>query len=347
MFTHENISVQIANKPYIKNPTHKINRLFKSVFFIGTFTLVPLISQSAIITVCAARCDFTSIQTAINVARSGDIIRLESYLFKENVIIQDKALTIEGGKASQTTIKGRYFSGISPLTTSCSFPDLKINITNITLTGANSRENETGGGYRNFGCTVKLKHSIVRDNQGSFSGGIMNTGDLTLLKTLVTDNLGENGPGGIINTGKLVLNNSRIYNNISKNNVGGISNQGTLLLKRTSVTSNRTVTSFGLFASGGIYNNGDAILDSSIIATNRASGSGGGIYNDQDGTLILQDSFIDCNLADDQEGGGGIFNAGEIMSMKTKIRGNSPENCQSSNNDFSCTWTDYHCPWWD
>jgi len=91
---------------------------------------------------------------------------------------------------------------------------------------------------------------------------------------------------------------------------GGILNQGTLGLVNSTISD-----SFAGLHGGGICNSSTGVLvvENSTISGNSANGHGGGIHNE--GTLSVDHSTIDDNIADVNDGGdrgrgGGIFNSG-------------------------------------
>jgi hypothetical protein len=77
-------------------------------------------------------------------------------------------------------------------------------------------------------------------------------------------------------------------------------------------------------AGGALYNNGRAALSSVTIKNNSAElVYGGGIVNS--GTLTVGSSTIVDNTTPDE--GGGIYNAGGVALSRTKVTGNTPDNC--------------------
>jgi hypothetical protein len=99
----------------------------------------------------------------------------------------------------------------------------------------------------------------------------------------------------------------------------GIDNFGTLTLKHSKLKDNEA-----LGPGGGLYNGGEATLKKSRVVENTAD-QGGGIYNDGFGTLKLVRSKVAENTALIE--GGGIFNEGEVINVRSKIVDNEPDNC--------------------
>ena len=69
--------------------------------------LVAGAAQGATLTVCAAGCDFTDIQSAIDAAAPGDIIDIGEGLYSENLRI-DKDVTLRGERPASTVISARF-----------------------------------------------------------------------------------------------------------------------------------------------------------------------------------------------------------------------------------------------
>jgi hypothetical protein len=120
---------------------------------------------------------------------------------------------------------------------------------------------------------------------------------------------------GIENNGTLTLNNCSVERHNTTLNGGpvlggAIANLGALTLNNTDVGFSEA--EWG----GGIYNLGTLTLNNSTVVSNRAiadfpnTGRGGGIYNASNGTVNLNNSWVENNEADLSEGGGPLFGVG-------------------------------------
>jgi hypothetical protein len=146
-------------------------------------------------------------------------------------------------------------------------------------------------------ATVTMTDLIIRNgNSADFSGGggILNAGDLTAIRVLVTQNRGTTGAGG------------------------GILNFGNLTLTRSLVSNNRSP-----FEGGGIFNAaGDIVTWSTNLTGNVAAGVGGGMFSE--GTVAMHGGLVSGNTA---QSGGGISSVNTLVLDKTKVTGNTPNDC--------------------
>lgn len=152
----------------------------------------------------------------------------------------------------------------------------------------------------NAGVTVTIKDLTISHGWFANGGGINNAGTLTLINCVVSENMGDVSGAGI-------------YSELDS----------TLILTNTTVTFNRR----GIAAEtvgGGIANYGAATISGSSISVNTAR-SGAGIYNDVEGTLTLNNSLVNSNLAiaTGDASGGGILSAGNLTISSSTIQNNS------------------------
>jgi predicted outer membrane repeat protein len=196
----------------------------------------------------------------------------------------------------------------------------------------NTTSNAPGGGINNaVGATLELSDSTVSDNfsQGA-GGGINNNGVITVRGSRLFGNSGDNC-GGIANVGLAGITATVIGSSLHDNTArvadgGGIcdSQNAALTLSDSAVYGN--TADFG----AGIYDNqGTSRVISSTVVHNTAADQGGGIYTVNGGTISLTLSAVDGNTAEGGSGsGGGIFRAsGTVTLNQSRVRDNSPDNC--------------------
>jgi hypothetical protein len=181
--------------------------------------------------------------------------------------------------------------------------DADVRISGVTMT------NGLAGGFDRYG-----------------GGAILNAGELTLNGVVVTGNRHIAWPsegGGIYNLGTMTVNYSSIDNNWAwypgedtDAFGGGIYNEGTMLVRHSTIAGNRADAYYNTNKGGGIFNRGSLTISNSTIVGNEAedNSGGGGIYNSFPGELSIFHSTIAFNSA---VGGGGI--AGEIQEMRNTI----------------------------
>lgn len=157
---------------------------------------------------------------------------------------------------------------------------------------------ERGGGIHNSGV-MTITHSTITRNFASFAGGgIFNEGELVIIDSKISENSEDHSGGGgiMVNSGSV-----RLINSVVSHNIGGLGaglhNLGELTLINSVVTNNTG------WLGGGIYSSGKTTITSSLIINNQSSYSGGGIYSTA-GDVILTNSTVSRNTAQNYDGGG-------------------------------------------
>jgi hypothetical protein len=317
---------------------HRLNRILGllAVLVLGSLTAAPA-AYAATLTVCPSGCDFTTIQPAIDGARSGDTIRIFSgvYGVEPIAVITDKSLVLEGVGA--TVLDCSEGSCEVTVQLSCS-QSHQITIKRLTITNA------AGTNLTNNGCKLRLIDSVVigsylfaiehrglgtltmkNSEVSGNNGGIRISAESKafIINSTVNNSAGRSQPA-ILNRGTLHLYHSTVSNNSSS---GGIANGGTLIVKHSSIVGN----SHDLQGAGGIENGGVAIIADSLIASNIGGANdslprAGGILNSGKLTLIrstVQGNLAFCATCDPPEGlGGGIYNKGDARLIGTLVTRN-------------------------
>jgi hypothetical protein len=185
-----------------------------------------------------------------------------------------------------------------------------------------------GGGIANFGGTVRLIGSTVRNNSSTGvtanGGGISNFGNLEVTHSTVSGNtvFGTSAStlgGGIINVGTLVMSDSTVVANTASGNFGGGLYQtpyaGTLALANVTIADNQAGVGKPYAQGGGLANAGAALVTivNTLIAGNV---SGPGTAPDCSGTItslghnLVQSTGL-CTLA---------AAAGDILDRRAGLR---------------------------
>jgi predicted outer membrane repeat protein len=281
----------------ISPPTDtKLPSLEPQVTATASHTATPLLIATAIpapsYTVCAAGCDFTTIQAAIDDPGTapGDIIGVTDAVHTEAGIVVNKSVTIQGRGADSTAVQAHATTDSATDRVFLIANGATVTIRALTIRHGNPiSDPDSGGGITNEG-TLTLQNSIVSDNTSNAGGGILNVGTLTLVNCTVRDNAAVksgdymqkcgNG-GGIKNmAGTLTLINSTVSGNSAQKNGGGVfvSCDGTLELINSTVSGNSAGGN-----GGGIYIKGAVELVNSTISDNSAAVNGGGVYAEGSG----------------------------------------------------------------
>lgn len=244
-------------------------------------------SRGNTITVCAAGCDFTTIQDAIDDPNTieGFVINITDLIHTEGGVLVNKNITIQGQGAGNTIVQAHGDANEATERVFYVRSNAIVIIRGMTIRHGNpSLEPQSGGGIRNEG-ELTIENCIISHNQGSAGGGILNDGTLKLVDSAVSNNKSTGGDtfvecntgGGIKNlVGMMTLINSTVSDNVARGKGGGfhIACKGTLVLINSTVSGNSTN-----YDGGGIYLDGVGEFTNSTIVNNSAH-NGGGIYID-------------------------------------------------------------------
>jgi hypothetical protein len=232
---------------------------------------------------------------AISLAASGDLIRVASAIYTENLTI-DRSLTIAGSGAPTTIVDG---GGVNRVFT---ISEATAHVALSSMTIRNGLAKGTGGGILNSGV-LRVIASTVSGNTsfgGSSGGGITNStgATLTISRSTVSGNVaavpcnpifnhwcGSIG-GGIYNQGRLTVNNSTIAGNGALKG-GGIGSGGTAAINNCTIARNFAGSGGGILAVA-------ATLQNSILANNFAGNCAGGFVMTSKGYNLSSDSS--CNF---------------------------------------------------
>ncbi len=147
----------------------------------------PSAAVASTLKVCPTGCTYPTIQSAIDVAQTGDSIKIAPGTYTENLLIDSPVaatkLTLIGNGPTQTIVDGNQQDTVLEVGT-----DYDVTIRGATFT--NGKALPAGGILNHW--TLKLISVTVRQNVGQeAAGGIANDidGTLTLIRCTVTDNV--------------------------------------------------------------------------------------------------------------------------------------------------------------
>lgn len=262
---------------------------------------------------CAAGCDFTTVQTAIDDAGTlnGGIIEVADSIHTEAGIVVGKDVTVRGLGADNTIVQAHNTPGAASDRVFLIEEGATVTLERMTIQrGKPSIQEECGGGILNHG-TLVLRGCVVSDNSANDGAGICNNGTLMLVDISVRDNTADGvappgyecGSGGGIKSvkGTLTLVNTTVSNNEAAGKGGGvhIACACTAMFTNSTVSGN-TAAKHG----GGVYIKGALQLVDSTITGNRTGQRGGGVYIR--GTLDYTNTVVIDNI-----GGGNCVIGGE------------------------------------
>jgi hypothetical protein len=261
-------------------------------------------------TVCAAGCDFTTIQAAIDDpgVGTGAIIEVRDPVHTEAGIVVSKAVTIQGLGMDDTVLQAHETLDGAPDRVFFVDKETTVVLQGMTIRhGSPGDPEDRGGGVMNFG-TLTLRNCHVTENVANGGGGICNSGALTLIDSAVSYNtaaevkppgIGCGGGGGIKSGGESL----RLINSTVSNNQAGIGARG-----------------WG----GGVHVgcNCTAVFTNTTISGNSAVVDGGAVR--VRGSLKL----VNCTIYGNDAGkGGGLYVVGKLDYVNTIVASNSHGNC--------------------
>ncbi|MEM9556405.1 MAG: hypothetical protein AAGC60_19265 [Acidobacteriota bacterium] len=213
--------------------------LFTAV--LGACALLAADAGAATLDVCASGCSYSSIQTAVHAASSGDVIELAPETFNEGGIWINKNLTVRTSSGIATVDGGssRYtFQVQSPAV---------VTLKDLTLRGG------TDCRFDNLGTAYLSTVSVLGDGWGSPSsfGGILNQSSGTLViknSTVISDNASTNWGGGITNHGHLMIRFSTVSDNQGHRGGGLYNYQGVVAVHNSTFSGNNATYKGGAWA---------------------------------------------------------------------------------------------------
>jgi predicted outer membrane repeat protein len=311
---------------------------------LGILTMMAILTagaQAGEIVVCpeeADGCNYTSIQSAINNAKNGDVIKIRKGIYREHNITINKCISIEGEDRDSTIIDAEHIGRGIYINYS---GQCKMKISSITVRNGVT---DYGGGIRIYHSaswsylTLILQDVSISGNRATGSGGGIsvysyshydgeNTGNVgvKVIDSEISKNISSGNGGGIYfrcvgGNCQLKVENSTIEKNFSSSNSGGMDVEDSTLvnLDRTVLKGNSANGRVG-----GMAICGDTVITKSWIVENKAKGSGGGIYiypNCNFG-LTIESSVIAFNRAEDVGGGIYFANTDPLKSKTVTIEG--------------------------
>jgi len=230
--------------------------------------------------------DQPTIQDAINVAVTGDIVLVAPGTYSENINFMGKAITVKSSGGSKVTIIDG--GKLAPVVTFASAETSKSVLNGFTLQNGSSTFNSQydGGGVYISSASPTVSNNVIQNNTACNGGGgiAVEFSSARILNNLIKNNSqsgcsGGIGGGGIAvgGAGSAYIFGNRIMNNTWPGNGGGI----TLFAAGNPTLENNTIS--GNSSSGGqgggiwIVNGSSALIVQNLFYGNTAS-QGGAIY---------------------------------------------------------------------
>ncbi|MCP4424706.1 MAG: hypothetical protein GY803_09455, partial [Chloroflexi bacterium] len=274
---------------------------------------------------------YSSLQTAVEVAPSGDTVQVDGICYGVNFQIGqeitqtlyiNKDLTLNGDWDYQdnisATLDALYRGRVLFIANNGT-----VTVTNIILQNGDAAtaglSDGDGGGVWNDGSLI-LRNSKIMSNKADNGGGIYNNNTSNLLdlhNVAIERNTAVNGGGLYQGGGSLILDGNRLYNNTASNNGGAI-----YLAQATGILDvwnnfiyNNTANNFG----AGLYNGG---TDGRIWHNTFVINNGDGLYSAADSADSTDN--IHSNIFDRNSGAGIHTNAGSLDIDYNNVFSNTP-----------------------
>ena len=296
---------------------------------------------------------FNTIMEAVNAAAAGDSIRVAGGTYSQNVTIENKRLTLEGGyaggaPANYSSGQGGDFTSRdvaahpSLISAGSSGPAVWLKLTGASGTAIDGFTIRGGRRGIDFDNTVTwplldgitVTGSII-ENNGSTApshrgGGLFVTGSNHVISgNIIRNNNSGRGAGIACAADDLVIAGNIIEDNTSyEDHGGGIYQSGTASITGNTVRGNSTGLSMGYGWGGGVLILGTATMSDNNIYGNIAPSIGGGVFVDEGGQAVLVHELIHHNTTTaSDKGGAGIYVDGGAGPSRATIR-----NCTVANN---------------
>jgi len=334
------------------------------VLVVGGCIVASFAAEAHDLVVCAYGCQYSTVQSAVDSARSGDTIRIGSGTYFENVLIDQKSLMLVGAGEDKTTIDGRFRAPVFMIGTPGEGVDLSKSVTLVGMTITHGR-GTTGGGIAVSAETLKIQYSIVASNSATVSGGgigLQTDLSASMTHTVITHNRAPVGGGIKVDAESVMLisdstvarntadlqggglqldeaasvavTGTTFSDNAARVDGGGIYVSNGIPAPGLSLTNSSIVENIAARDGGGIFSRGRVVSDHTVIARNSAGRRGGGIgafVGDRRVSVQLNDNFVIQNTAGTR--GGGIFSdqyTPQALSItSTTIQDNQPDECNA------------------
>jgi len=285
---------------------------------------------------------FTTIEAALNAATSGDAILVAAGNYMENVVIDDKRITLRGGYpgadgAAYSDGAGGDFSDQEPAVHVSHIQAMDTAavillrfteasgsvIDGFTLSGgAHGILLDTAVTWPHIADLVisrnRIENNGVMDVQHR-GGGLSITGPGHVIEdNVIRNNMSGRGAGMTIFGEDIEVVRNTIEDNISyDDHGGGIYQGGTVLIRENIIRGNRTGEDLGYGWGGGVLILGTATMRFNRILENHAPSIGGGVFVDEGGTATMAHELIYGNTTDGAGGAGVYVDGGEGPSLAT------------------------------
>ncbi len=280
---------------------------------------------------------YATIQEAIDAAEEGDIITVQSGVYRESIDFRGKNITLRSVDPDDPAIVGAtiidgggsgtvvaFRSGesenavISGFTITRGSGVLVSGNSSPVIEKCNIEDNtaEFGAGIAVFDSSPTIRANLITGNSGFLGGGIfIEESDPLVVENTITGNRAEMGSGIVIisNSAPTVTDNL-IADNVAARLGGGI----VVAVNSNPTINNNIITANRAERNGGglLIEESEPIIEDNNISRNRAA-NGGGLFivNSLTGNLIIRNNTIADNLS--YIAGGGLYMEGSSPSLES------------------------------
>jgi predicted outer membrane repeat protein len=286
----------------------KKGRLILAVLLLFSLCLFSNVTRQSVI----VPEEVETIQGAIDLAVSGDVIIVLPGTYTENIDFMGKELVVgslyyttqDTSYISQTVIDGGQNGSVVTFNSGEGGNSV---LSGFTIT--NGVTSADGGGiYCGDNTSPLLDNLRVINNQASNGGGLFfgTNSSISIISTLISDNNATyQGGGAYLYYCDLIMNDVVLENNECVYTGGGMSiTSSEIVMENVSVINNTASGSYG--SGGGLFNYWESVIDlDSCLFEGNFAVTGGGICCDEMTALYLENTLIKENEA--SYSGGGIF----------------------------------------
>jgi hypothetical protein len=239
-----------------------------------------------------------SIQTAINSAADGNIVRVASNCtYHENINFNGKLITVKSvSGAASTTIDGASTSTNLPVVTFSNNETSSAVLKGFTIDNQAPANSLTRGISITNGATPTIKNCVIEGNALS---------------------TGNNGAGIYINGGSASISGTTVGGAAANTCQSGCGLYATALSAALSISNSTVSNNSATVSGGGIYLSSTGqttTISNTTVSNNSVSQYGGGIYVDNS-PLVIENSNIDNNKCTQPLDGGGIYLQGASTTL--------------------------------
>ena len=271
-----------------------MNRSSLSALTIVAAAFAPLGVQAATLHVPAA---YSTIQLAIDAAVSGDVVRVAAGTYHENLLIDNKAVSVIGADAATTIIDGGAADSVFNISGAPGVTHIQVVLARLTIRHGAALN---GGGVKAVSADLFLRDSVLTDNSGCTGAALFfEFGTLRLLRNQIRSTSSDPSlcPGIASEAVKVFVGglNYFDYNVIADNEMAGMdaySDGGTMHF-RHNVFRNNVQFAGSIYTAGGLTVGGAFSLENNLFANN-SGGQIGGVHlghHDEGESYIRNNSF--------------------------------------------------------